>query len=329
MATSGTVALTRIDVTSTLEHAVRRCGVLTTAITAEMQQSARENLFLILTNFSARGLALWCVKKYVYALPAGQPVLTLDLGIEEVMHAMCRTFTPGAGTVMPGSALFTPTNPVTVDGVILDVPASATALTFVVEGSVDNLLWKEYARATYVPAAQATYSLDCDGSVNAAYWRVREVTVGTVVMNSANFIYGAREVRMDIMGQDMYVNLPDKHAAGRPLQYWYDKAFPQQRLWMWQVPLADLMFQAVIWAKRHIQDVGDLSNTLEIPLRWHDAVIFELSTRVCLELPKELVPAGRYELLSTRAEDSLNTVLNAETDGASIHLAPRIGMYTK
>ena len=69
--TSGRVGSTIIDVMTMIEHATRRCGVSAANLTAEQIQSARENLFLILSNLATRGLSLWCVTKLTLGTEVG------------------------------------------------------------------------------------------------------------------------------------------------------------------------------------------------------------------------------------------------------------------
>ena len=65
MATSQTVGRTSVSVTSLVEHAFRRCGKLASTISGELQMSAKENLFFLLTDLANRGLSLFCQKKTV------------------------------------------------------------------------------------------------------------------------------------------------------------------------------------------------------------------------------------------------------------------------
>ncbi len=80
MATSGTVGKTVIDVTTLVEHSFRRCGKMASTISGELQQSARENLFFVLTDLANRGLSLFCVKKTVLNVVADRTIFDLPVG---------------------------------------------------------------------------------------------------------------------------------------------------------------------------------------------------------------------------------------------------------
>jgi hypothetical protein len=327
MATSGTLGMEVLDVTSVIEHAARRCGVLATMLTSEMLTSARENLGLILSTFVTKGMQLWCTTKTVYPLNQGAAFLLLNPGTVDVVNALIRSGTYAAGTLATGQALYSPAAPVLVNAVSLDLPAGA--YQFVLESSPDAAAWTVQAAYSVTLQAAGRAGFDAETFVTAAFWRVREVLSGTVHMTAATFITAASEIPMAKLNRDDYANLPNKaFSAQQALQFWYDKQYYQPRMWLWPVP-QDSDHQAVVWSQNQVQDVGDLSNQLQVPQRWMDAVIFELSTRVCLELPKELVPPDRYSTLSTRAEMALKDVMDAETDGSPVRLAPNIRAYTR
>src|ERR1035437_10189263 len=100
MTTSGTVGQTIVDTTTFIEHAFRRCGKLATTISSELQLSARENLYFLLSDLANRGLSLWCVQKSVLGVNPNEIQITLPLGTVDVMNALYRTKTDLAGTII-------------------------------------------------------------------------------------------------------------------------------------------------------------------------------------------------------------------------------------
>ena len=102
MTTSGTVGATYVDVTNLVEHAYRRCGKLASTISSELQLSARENLFFLLSDLANRGLSLWCVEKQVLGINSNQIQFPLRQGTVDVMTALYRTKTDLTGTTISG-----------------------------------------------------------------------------------------------------------------------------------------------------------------------------------------------------------------------------------
>ena len=85
----------------------------------------------------------------------------------------------------------------------------------------------------------------------------------------------------------------------------------------------------VIWSQRHIQDVGALSNTLDIPQRWLESIILLLACRCAVELPAGELPPGRLEYLEGKSAQHLAQAEDGESDGSPIRIAPNIAGYTR
>lgn len=329
MATSGTVGRTVIDATAVIEHATRRCGVLTTELTAEMQTSAKDNLFLILSDFVTKGMELWCLGKVTYPVLQGASILNLDVGWVDVEHALLRTVSShAADAIVAGSATYAPAVDATIVSAVLDLPAGD--YSWVLEGSSDGgVTWGTYGQRAVSLAARQTICVDADVFTSLLNWRVAETLTGTVVPFSATFCDNWTEIPMSKTAQDDYAQLPNKGFPGRPLQFWFDKQRDNARFWLWPVGSDSVTYQCVVWGHRQIEDVGELSNTLDVPQRWMNAVISTLAPYICLELPKDKVPPGRLQELIGMAAAILKDVQDAEIDGAPVSIAPNISAYTR
>ena len=334
MATSGTVSRTSVDVSSIIEHSFRRCGKLASTISSELQLSARENLYFLLSDLANRGLSLWCTQKYVLGVQAYQPSITLPAGVVDVLNTLYRTKTDlTASAVLSGAGYYGQDlgSALTVYTATISFTA-ATAATLVLESSDDNATWVQ--RGTFplnTTPALAPICTDADDVVSARYWRVRD-TSGTIPAVSALVLSNVvTEVPMGVLSRDDYANLPNKAqsapAGSKSLTYWFDKQVTP-RLWIW--PVSEVSTdQVVVWTQRHIQDVGALTNTLDIPQRWYESIILTLACRCALELPAGELPPGRYELLSVEAERHLQQAEDGESDGSPIRLVPNIRGYTR
>lgn len=351
MATSGTVGQTVIDVTTIIEHAVRRCGVKATTITAEQQLSARENLFLILSDLSNRGVSLWCVQKTVIGLLANQTAFALPVGTVDVLNANYRTTTrlTGTATASAGTAanafdgdLSTACTQVATGGYIaldtgsaqvvntLGINANSVAtLTLALQSSSDGVTWATVATLPATTTAVGQWNwFDIDPTASARYWRILETGSGILNLNEVYFGNTPYEITMYKMSRDDYTNLPNKNfAATRIFQFWFDKQAIQPRVWLW--PNATSVFdQLVFWTQMQMQDIGAYSNTVNVPQRWLESIIFLLAHRVSLELPIKEVPPDRIKYLEDQAEKHLRQAEDGETDGAPIRWAPNLTPYT-
>ena len=329
--TSGTVGQTTIDVSTFVEKAYRRCGKLASTISSELQISAKENLFLLLSDLANRGTSLWCIQKTVLAVNSSQTYYPMPAGTVDVNTALYRTKTDLTGTTINGAGwqgLSLPT--ATVVNTVSVSFATATVPTLVVESSADNVSWTlraSLSSAIALPAATLVCA-DVDNSATASFWRVRDTSGVLASVTSLVFSTLPNELPLSKMSNDDYAALPDKTGTGaKALQFWYDKQI-NPRIWVWPVPQAP-GDQIVVWTQRHIQDVGAFTNTVEIPQRWYESVLLTLACRCALELPAGELPEGRYELLKGLADEHLLQAEDGESDGSPIRIAPRIGGYTR
>ncbi len=332
MTTSGTIDQTQINVATVIDHAFRRCGKLASTISGELLKSARENLFLILTDLSNRGISMFCVEKYVLGVSPGQTVYLLGTGIVDVLNALYRTTAVMTGTPLAGAG-YQGIDLVTaqiVNTVGLKFAANSTA-SVVYETSDDAVTWvTQYARTLSVLAGAWVYQ-DMDTAPAARYWRVRDISGTLATLSVLEFNDQPYEVPVTQLSRDDYVELPNKSfpggAGSKSLQYWFDKQI-QPRLYVWPATqgTAD---QIVVWSQRYIEDVGALTNTLAVPSRWFESIILTLACRCALELPAKELPPGRIEFLEAKAAEHLERAEDGESDGAPIRLQPNIRGYTR
>lgn len=331
ISTSGTVDATVIDVTTLVEHAVRRCGKLPSTVSSELQISILESLFFLLTDLVNDGISLWCVKKVALPLSPGVTVYGVPPGVDSVLSLNYRTLTALSGTAISGAgwagynfgAAVDPTN------VQINLSAAATP-ALVVEYSADGVTWVQGAaflkQQSLVPAGgKLAQDLDYTGGVQ--YWRVRDTSGTLAAFSALTFSNAPAEIPMTDFNRDDYASLPNKNfQSTRSLQYWYDKQL-QPQLWLWPVPMnAD---QMVLQYHRQIQDVGSLTAALEVPSRWYEYVIFALAARVAVELPAGELPPNRLDYLESKVAFHLERAASGESDGAPIKLQPMISGYTR
>ena len=83
----------------------------------------------------------------------------------------------------------------------------------------------------------------------------------------------------------------------------------------------------MIYRHRQPQDVGSLTQQLEIPQRWLDGFIWLLAARLCFELPN--VDPATQQIVVQMADKQVFEAEQSETDGAPIYITPGIGCYTR
>lgn len=357
MAYSGTVGTTVINVQTLIDHGARRCGKLAEELTSEQLISARESLFFALSDLANIGINYWAISKKVFGLKADQYVYQLPLGAIDVLNALYRTMnrpsgdysTSAGGTVANVadsdidtycqqtsangniSVFYGTNNPIYAGsiGILPYVSGGGSATwSIIFEYSTNGSTWNtlEDLGAVVVTDNQWIWT-DVDPGQTVEYYRVRAYNGTTLALREWFVGNNSREIMMARLNRDDYTNLPNKNfTANQPYQFWFDRTIPQPSIYLWPTP-SDPFIQMTVWYSRQIMDVGALTDELEVPQRWYEAVVFMLAHRMSLELPQ--VATDRIQYLEGQAEKHLNRAEQEERDKSPIYFAPNISVYTR
>jgi hypothetical protein len=352
MAFSGTVGATVINVQTLIDHGARRCGKLAEELTSEQVLSARQSLYFLLSNLANRGIQFWTITKkvigaqvdnYLYYLPKG----TIDLWnvLYRTMNRPDGAYTSSAGGTVANvydgdtqtvctqtsangniSVNYGLTNPIYI-GSIGFLPAATGTWSIIYEYSIDGTTWSTLVDLGAIDVVNGTWVwTDITAGQTVSYYRIRAYAGTTLSLRELYFGNNSLEVQMSSLNRDDYTNLPNKNfTANQPYQYWYDRTIPLPSLYVWPTP-STAFVQIVCWYSRQIEDVGSLTDELEIPQRWYEAVQMMLAHRMSLELPQ--VGMDRVAYLEKMADKYQNDAEAEERDRSPIYWAPNISVYT-
>lgn len=327
MTTSGTVGQTIIQVSDILEDAIKACGVSTSEMTPEIYDTAQKNLYFYLSALANDGIQLWTIQKYIIGLVTGQNTYDMDAGTVDVLNAVYRTVTTPSNGTAASSA-----------GGSADLAFDGDITTWCTQTSTNGNISYDFGSGTdstpiqfgILPHGDATYNLvyeysdddityttayapgskdytdllwvinEVDISSAHQYWRVRETGGATLDVREVMFGAAPNDTSIARISNDVYANLVNKfQVATQVLQYWLNRQSVVPKLVMWPVP-QDCLQQVVTYRRRQIQDVGTLTNTLEIPERWCDAIVSGLAPRLLMRIPN--ADLTRYGTLKELAE---------------------------
>lgn len=329
MAVSGTVSTTVFNTRKVIDHAFRKCRLPPEGVGGEQMTTAQETLYLVLSALANRGLQLWCIEKLILPLYENQATVPVGNGIVDLLNTNYRTM-----------QYLTPvTEAVAVDKVTFDFGADEIVTTvginwlgdsvaFNLQVSTDNVTW-----VTVLSVANPNQSLgewtwvDIDGSAATQYFRV---IAPSGLLDQDTVLVGntPNEIMMARLNRDSYANLPNKTFTGKPLQFWLDRTLNEPVMYIWPVPNADQSLgQVVTYVKRYIMDVGTLTQEIEVPQRWYDAIVYILASRLAEELPQ--VDPNMIMVLDQKATRSLNEAEMEERDNSPIYFTPNIAVYTR
>ncbi len=330
MAVSGTVSTTVFNTRKVIDHAYRRCRIPPEGISSEQIAFALDSLYLILSALANRGLQLWCIERYLMPLYQAQGLMTLPDGVVDILNTNLRTVgvmnqnTNNTVTSTTYQTIFPADTQVTTVGIEWSGASTAYAL----ETSSDGVVWVTVATEDNPNAvANDVTWVDIQGSLATTYFRVRAIT-GTLNQTQVLLANMPNEIPMARLNRDDYVNLPNKTFEGRPLQFWCDRQLNNPVLYLWPVPSAQFITaQVVVWVKRYIMDVGTMTQEIEVPQRWYDAIVYLLAARLAEETPT--VDPQMIAILDQKAQRALLEVEGEERDDSPIYMTPNIAVYTR
>jgi predicted thioredoxin/glutaredoxin len=97
---------------------------------------------------------------------------------------------------------------------------------------------------------------------------------------------------------------------------------------LWPVPNSGaITSQIVLWVQRYIMDVGTMTQQVEVPQRWYEAIVAMLASKLALEIAE--VDTSLIPLLDQKANVALYTAQAEERDNSPMMMAPNIAVYTR
>lgn len=324
MATSGTIGRTTINTAKMLEKALRRCGLTAATVTPEIVDTAKEDLFMFLMSLANRGLNLWCIDKQLLGLGVGKGTYVLPVGTMDVLNLMQSTPTLDEGGVEVAgvdSCALSFTEDVACCRFGIKFGASIGLFTFDV--SDDGLAWTTVLTNTDAVDTVLYNWYDVDPAQTHKYFRVSCVGGSPVEMLIATQY---RDIPISQFNRDDYTAQPNKLFSSSTITNFYFEKLVNPQITVWPRPNTESQHMT-LWRYRQIQDVGLLTDELEIPNRWLEPISWHLALRLSFEVPG--VTPDRQKAIQQMAMSMVIEVEGGETDSAPTYFAPNIGVYTR
>lgn len=351
--TTGTIGQTQFNTRLIVDHAFRSCRLAPQQVTSEYIRVATEQLGLMLSSWANTGIPLWCQTKEILPLVQGQFQLNLAAtvpGVVDILEANLRqcteftgTYTSSGGnaalafddnpqtaciqTVPGGTITLQLTTATAVENVGIMPAVSGQTWTVEFQYSNDGVTWTTFGTETIQTVAGQFAWFDYQALPPATYWQVQ--ASATTTLNVAELFFGnnAMEIPVARINKDDYWNLPNKTFQGRPVQYWCDRQQMGPVMWLWPSPGYAFVFQQItVLVHRHIMDVGQLYNILELPQRAYDAVMWSLGERLRMVIPE--VDKQMTADLPMMAKEARTRFWQEERDNSPVFLQLDTSPYT-
>lgn len=351
--TTGTISQTVFTTRKLIDLAFGQAKIPRAKITGEYIEIALDLLFLHLSTLASKGIALWAIQKIILPLYENVQSVSCPLGVVDVLNANLRTSTrlTGTYTATSGTAgnafdgnlstLCTQTAP--GGSITMQMPSAATPVIFgilpagpainwsiAIQTSNDGVSWTTvYSNTALAVVPGQWFWVDVQGIPGAGVLYVRLQAGATTKLNVAEFVVAnnPQEIPLAKINRDDYSNLPDKWFPGRPVQFWYDKQIDQPIITLWPIPQQQFTFAQVVgYVQNYIQDVGSLTQSVQVPQRWYLAILSELSRKLALQIDEAKADPVA---LGIEADREIATAWASETDSSPIYLRPRLWSYTR
>jgi hypothetical protein len=358
LATSGTVGSTIFTNQQIIDHAFRRCKMVEQEITGEHLEIALDLMWMFCMTLVNRGIKLWNIDAIILPLYEAEQTVPLPLGTEDILNINLRTQTriTGTATATEGVAdnafdsdLTTACTQVAPDGSITMTLTSAQALrtfgilpnvsaatptgwSYVIEASNDGFV----TSTTFITRTDSTVVagewlwFDVQGVTAFDSWRLRAFG-GVTVLDVIEMVYQTTPQEIPFystLNRTDYSNLPDKTSLGRPTQLWYDRQRTIPQLEIWPSPQFQFTFAQITgFVQSQMQDVGTMTDELEVPDRWYLAIVCQLAKQLAREIKEvreELIPR-----IDADAQLYLDDAWTGEGDGSDTFWRPNISPYTR
>lgn len=367
--TSGTVSAYPFNLRKVVDHAFRRAGLMPEQASAEQLQIATDLVFSITSEWINAGFPLWTRQYLLLPCGIGQTDVPCPVGTVDVFHTYWRILQPyrgpatlstgGSGAVLFGGApnpdvVITGTNPgvsvnfasaIEVDtvGVLL---GSVTPFTqaLQLQTSQDGVSWttvQTLPSATYSPLTWVYF--DLSPSITAQYLQI--IRPGSVPwgLNQLNFgLANGQDIEIGPLNIDDYWNLPNKaFQSNQPNSSYVDRQINAPIIKIWPTLGTDGFYNGTVTAlaRRYIQDPGALTNNVEVPQRWAEALMWRLATVLIYEIPDQdqsaqasyfslMAKQQRIQAIEAKAAKSEMLMWAEERTRAPVRLMPNLRAYT-
>lgn len=350
---SNTGSLRPYTAQNMLEEACSRAGIPPEGITSEIVEKYLDQLNLVFTTMPNRGFQLWKRQHLILPtymnvsqvpLPAGYNVVT-TLNRRTSMRQIGTAFTTAGGTAdyafdddfdtactqtsangAIGCSFATPTVVNTVG--VLSGTSGAWDLFF--EYSQDGVTY------TAIDSTSVTYSaagewlwIDLDGGpvAGALYWRVR--SVGDVPFSVAELFFGnmSQEINLGQWNLDDYSNMPNKTQGGQITNWYQQRDVSVPVLYVWPTPNQQAKYDTLVcWATQYLDTVSSVTQALDLPARWYDAITAEVARRLCRSLKE--ADYKRLPDLALEAKEAMWLAQAEERDNAPTNYDLGVSYYT-
>lgn len=128
------------------------------------------------------------------------------------------------------------------------------------------------------------------------------------------------DISLNRISVSTYANIPTKDQRGRPYQIYVDRATDAPKITLWPVPDTSQTYILAYWyLKREDDATNPVSQTIEIPFRFYNALVAGLAYHIALKKPEV---ADRISMLKDLYDEAFQLAADEDRDRASVRFMP-------
>ncbi len=174
-------------------------------------------------------------------------------------------------------------------------------------GNRDVHLFKQDQQTLSTVASQTSYTLDGDVLDVYDVYVLSDGTTGS-------------EISVARYTQAEYASMPNKTNETRPSHFYLDRERDAPKLFLYPTP--EKVYTINYFEYTRIQDVGDYTNTLDVPVKFLPAVITGLAFMLSEKLPT--LDTARTTLFKRRYDEDVLRAIQEDEERTSLFLTPNI-----
>jgi hypothetical protein len=337
-----------------LEEATSRAGIPPEGITGEHIFQFLRQLNLVFTSLVNQGVQLW--KRQYAILPCylGINQIPTPPGTNDVVTLNRRSLFRQLGTSsfsdsggVPGNAFddnfATACVQTSANGSIGQGFITSTIVTNVgvLSGTTGEFaLFFEYSNdgVTYTPVdaidvqwnevGQWTW-FDLLGSpvAGALFWRVR--SVGSVPFGATEIFFGntPQEINLGRWNLENFSQMPNKAQGGQVVNWYVNRDLSGPTLYVWPTPDTTAKYDTLTcWVNQNLDPVGSITQALDLPARWYDAITARMARRICRTFKE--ADLKRYQTLQQEEMEAIALAVAEERDNSPTEYDLGLQNYT-
>lgn len=128
------------------------------------------------------------------------------------------------------------------------------------------------------------------------------------------------DISLNRISVSTYANIPTKDQQGRPYQVYVNRATNSPTLTLWPVPDSSQTYTLAYWYLKRIDDATNpVSQTIEVPFRFYNALVAGLAYNIALKNPEA---SDRITMLKDLYEEAFQLAADEDRDRASDRFIP-------